>query len=159
MAFGLKLTRLVGFPRSLLRGAQNSSAPRRNRRRSARRGRTVGHHDLLDRKPKALSGGQRQRVALGRANRAASGGVFDGRAALQPRCQTARADARRTDKIAPAIGRHDDLRHARSGRGDDDGPTHRRDARRRFAAVRHARSRSTISRATSSLPASSARPR
>ena len=46
----------------------------------------------LDRKPKALSGGQRQRVAMGRAIVRAAAGVPDGRAAVQPRREAARAD-------------------------------------------------------------------
>ena len=45
----------------------------------------------------------------------------DGRAALQPRRQAARADARRADQAARA-GEHDHhLRHPRPGRGHDDG--------------------------------------
>ena len=47
----------------------------------------------LDRKPANLSGGQRQRVAMGRAIVRQPQGVPDGRAAVQPRRQAARADA------------------------------------------------------------------
>src|SRR3954468_18142061 len=51
---------------------------------------------LLDRKPKELSGGQRQRVAIGRAI-VRKPKVFPlERAALQPRCCLAGADADRT---------------------------------------------------------------
>ena len=47
----------------------------------------------MERKPANLSGGQRQRVAMGRRDRARPEGVPDGRAALEPRRQAARADA------------------------------------------------------------------
>ena len=49
----------------------------------------------LDRKPKELSGGQRQRVAMGRAIVRTAAGLPDGRAAVEPRRQAARPDARR----------------------------------------------------------------
>ncbi len=73
-------------------------------------------------------------------DRAASCGVPDGRAALEPRREAARADARRDREAAPARRDDDDLRHARSSRGDDDGPPHRRHEGRRRAASRHAQS-------------------
>ena len=50
---------------------------------------------LLDRKPGQLSGGQRQRVAMGRAIVREPQGVPHGRAAVEPRRQAPRADARR----------------------------------------------------------------
>ena len=56
---------------------------------------TLGLTEYLDRRPGALSGGQRQRVAMGRAIVRRPAGLPDGRAALQPRRQAARADARR----------------------------------------------------------------
>ena len=72
-------------------------------------------------------------------DRARAGRVPDGRAALQPRRGAARADARR-DPQAPAPPRDDDdLRHARPGRGDDDGRPDRRHEARRPPAGRHAR--------------------
>ena len=74
----------------------------------------------------------------GPRDRARTGRVPDGRAALQPRREAARADARR-DQEAPGRPRHDDdLRHARPGRGDDDGRPRRRDAQGRAAAGRRA---------------------
>src|SRR3954452_11331653 len=106
---------------------------------------------FLDRKPRALSGGQRQRGALGRAivrepaaggARAREGGraasLLDGGAALEPRREAARPDAR-GDLAHPAAPRHDDrVRHARPGRGADDGRPHRRDEGRHPAAGRPA---------------------
>ncbi len=65
-------------------------------------------------------------------------GLPDGRAALQPRREAARADARRHRRAAGAPRRHHRLRHARPGRGDDARPPRRRAARREAAAVRHA---------------------
>ena len=81
------------------------------------------------------------RAALGRpapAGRAGAGdrappaGVPDGRAAVEPRRQAARADPRRAGGAAAAAVGHDHLRHPRPGRGDDDGTPHR-GARRRCA--------------------------
>ena len=70
----------------------------------------------------------------GPRDRARAGGVPDGRAALEPRREAARADARR-DREAPERPRHDHrLRHARPGRGDDDGRPRRRHAQGRAAA-------------------------
>ena len=54
----------------------------------------------LDRQPKELSGGQRQRVAMGRAIVRRAAGVPDGRAALEPRREAARPDARRHREAA-----------------------------------------------------------
>ena len=65
--------------------------------------------ELLDRKPRQLSGGQRQRVAIGRAIVRAAQGVPVRRAAVQPRCRTARADAHRDRQAAPGARRHHGL--------------------------------------------------
>ena len=82
---------------------------------------SLGLQELLDRKPAQLSGGQRQRVALARAIVRRPAGVPDGRAALEPRRQAPGPDARRARR-APAPARRDGrVRHARPGRGDDDG--------------------------------------
>ena len=56
----------------------------------------------LDRKPANLSGGQRQRVAMGWGNRALAQGIPDGRAAVEPRRQAARADAHRDPSYSAA---------------------------------------------------------
>ena len=65
-------------------------------------------------------------------------GVPDGRAALEPRREAPRRDARRAHPAPRPARRDDRLRHPRPGRGDDPRPAGRRDARRRPAAVRHA---------------------
>ena len=85
------------------------------------------------------------RPALGRP--AAAGGdgprdraraerLPDGRAALEPRREAPRADARRHRRAAGAPGRDDGLRHARPVRGDDARASRRRPRGRRAAAVR-----------------------
>ena len=74
----------------------------------------------------------------GARDRAAAGRVPDGRAALQPRRQAARADADRGGRAAGAPGRDDRVRHARPGRGHDDGPSGRGPEGRGAAAVRRA---------------------
>ena len=124
LAFGLKLHKL----------------PKKRGRRSASSGaaKILQIEEYLKRKPRALSGGQRQRVAMGRAIVREPRGVPDGRAALEPRREAARADARRDPPAAAAARRDDDLRHARPGRGDDDGRPRRRHERRAPAAGRHA---------------------
>ena len=63
-------------------------------------------------------------------------GVLDGRAAVEPRREAAHADARRDRPPAQGGQRHDDLRHPRSGRGDDARPARRRYAQGRAAAGR-----------------------
>ena len=81
----------------------------------------LGLSDELERKPGQLSGGQRQRVAMGRAI------VRDPQVFLMDE-PLSNLDAKLRDPDAsrdrphPARARrHHDLRHARPGRGDDDG--------------------------------------
>ena len=71
-------------------------------------------------------------------DRPRAGGVPDGRAALQPRRQAARPDARRDRPPPPAAQDDRRLRHPRPGRGDDDGLAHRGHERGPAAAGRHA---------------------
>ena len=95
----------------------------------------------------------------GTGDRPRAAGVPDGRAALQPRREAAHADARRDRRPAARARRHDDVRHPRPGRGDDDGHADRRDARRHPAAAGPAAGSSTTSPTTSSSRPSSARRR
>ena len=86
--------------------------------------------ELLERKPRALSGGQRQRVALGRALvREPQAFLMD--EPLSNLDAKLRVQTRSEIKHLQRAGRDDDgLRHARPGRGDDDGRPRRGDERR-----------------------------
>ena len=74
----------------------------------------------------------------GQGDRPQAIGVLDGRAVVEPRCQAARADARRDLPAATRVQDHDRLRHPRSGRGDDDGRSRCRAQRRPGRAMRSA---------------------
>ena len=94
------------------------------------------------RAPEAQAGPAVRRPAPARRHgsrdRARAGRVPDGRAALEPRREAPRPDARR-DPEHPAPARDDhDLRHARPDRGDDDGRPRRRHAPGQARAGRHA---------------------
>ena len=87
------------------------------------------------------------RAALGRPaparrdgarDRARAAGVPHGRAALEPRREAPRRHARVARAAPPAARRHDRLRDARPGRGDDARPARRGDAGRPHPAGRHA---------------------
>ena len=81
----------------------------------------LGLEELLERKPRALSGGQRQRVAMGRAIVREPQAFLmdeplsnlDAKLRVQTRAEIAKL------QIEPR--RNDDVRHARPGRGHDDG--------------------------------------
>src|SRR3954467_13361555 len=75
----------------------------------------LGLEELMKRRPGQLSGGQRQGGAGGRGVARGAEGFPAGRAAVEPRCEAARADARGAETAAPAAGYHDDLRDARPG--------------------------------------------
>ena len=95
----------------------------------------------------------------GARDRARPEGLPDGRAAVEPRREAARADAH--GGLAPAAAaRHDDgLRDPRPDRGDDARRPRRGHARRPAAAGRPRRRSSTTTRSTCSSPGSSARRR
>ncbi len=109
------------------------------------------------RKPHQLSGGQQQRVALARS------------LVKRPQAAVARrtdVGARQADPAAhadrgrqhPPVGRRDVHHgHARPGRGDDHGPTARRDERRPDRPRSARRTKSMNSRIRASRPSSSAR--
>ncbi len=95
----------------------------------------------------------------GARHRARAQGVPVRRAALQPRRQAARADAKRAAGAAPAAEDHHALRDARPGRGDDARAPHDGDERRARRADRRAARGIPETRPPPSSPASSARRR
>ena len=115
MGFALKM-------RGVSKDGDRRPRPRRGARARPLRGAAEEAADALGRPAPAGGDGPR--------DRARAAGVPDGRAALQPRREAPRRDARR-DLADPARPRRDDdLRHPRPGRGDDDGRPRLRDARR-----------------------------
>ena len=122
----------IGFP--LSRGREEGRAGA-----SGARGRGVARTDRLPR-PEAGAAFRRPASAGGDGarNRPRAARLPDGRAALEPRREAARADARRHRRAAVAARRHHRLRHTRPGRGDDAGPPRRRPQGRPAPAVRRA---------------------
>ncbi len=136
-------------PAAAAYASRGGHAARQRRRRDARPPRSLAPQagSALGRPATARRDGPRARP---RAE-----GVPAGRAAVEPGREAARADARRTEAVAPSFRRHHDLRHARSGRGDDARRSHRRDDRRTPPAARSRRRTSTTIRRTCSSPGSS----
>ena len=107
--------------------------------RSARSPRCSRSTTILDRYPSSISGGQQQRASLARALvRDADLYLLDEpMGQLEPQL---RAVLRGRLKDFLRRARHDlDLRHPRPDRGQRARRPHRRDGRRRAAAIRHAR--------------------
>ena len=148
-----------GAEHELRAQAARRAARPRSRRASSAPPRSSTSTQLLGRYPAPVVGRPASARRDGPRHRARSAGVPVRRAALQSRRQAARADARRDQGAAPAAEDHDDLRHARSGRGDDHGRPHRRDARRRDRADGPAAGALRPARRPCSSPASSARRR
>ena len=114
---------------------------RARRSSSPRRPSSLGLDDLPRPQARAALG---RSAAAGRAragDRAPAAGVPDGRAAVEPRRQAARADARRAHRAAATPRGDDRVRHPRPGRGDDDGRPHRDHERGRAPAGRAAAGR------------------
>ena len=143
MAFGLE---------NIAHAARRDRQPRCGTRR-----RMLQLDALLDRRPTQLSGGQRQRVAIGRAIvREPTVFLFD--EPLSNLDAELRVQMRTEITALHQRLRHDDdLRHARPGRGDDDGRQDRRAARRAGRAGRRAARTLQPAAPTASSPASSAR--
>ena len=104
LAFGLQLRRT---PKAEMNDASTTSAA------------ILG----LDRAARAQAGRALRRPAAagrdGPGDGARAAGVPDGRAAVEPGREAPRADARRARAAPRSPRHHHDLRHARSGRGDD----------------------------------------
>ncbi len=123
LGFGLKLR---GAPKAeIARRVERGRAHPRARRAARPQARRA-----LGRPAPARRDGPRDRARAAR--------VPDGRAALQPRREAARLDARAAQPAARAARHHHGLRHARPGRGDDARRSCRGPAPRRPPAVRHA---------------------
>ena len=121
-----------------LRPRAAQARPRDNRRE----GRGDPRHHAARPAGRALSGRAVGRPAAARLARPRAGrGARNSaarRAAVEPRRQPARGDALRGAPPARRLSLHDDLRHPRPERGDDDRRPHRRDERRAHRAAGHA---------------------
>ena len=142
-----------------LRAADGGGAEGRDRRARSGGGEDPRHRGV----PRAEAA-----PALGRAAPAGCDGprdrpraarLPDGRAALEPGREAARRHESRDRRAAAPARGHDALRHARPGRGDDDGRPRRRHEGRSAPAVRHAARALRRIPSTRSWRASSGRPR
>ena len=123
-------------------GLKNRGTPKDEiEKRVKEAARILAIEPFLARKPRAVVRRPAPARRHGPRHRAQAAGLPLRRAALQPRRQAARADARR-DQAPPAGSRRDlDLRHPRSGRGDDALRQARGDVRRPDRAGRLPRRR------------------
>jgi len=121
IAFGLKM---AGLPRPDIDRKVEAAAA------------TLNLTPYLERKPRDLSGGQRQRVAIGRAIvREPKAFLFD--EPLSNLDAALRVQMRmEVTKTAKAARDHRRLRHARPGRGYDDGRQDRRTERGQYRTIR-----------------------
>ena len=119
MAFGLKLHGLK----------KREIEPRVNADRADARHRRAAQAEAVPALGRTAAAGRH-----GPGDRARARRVPDGRAALQPRREAARRDARVPGNAPPAAPDDHALRHARPDRGDDDGRPRRGHARRPAAA-------------------------
>ena len=124
----------IGFA---LRAAQACQRPRCNAK-VEEAAQILGLTEHLRRKPGTALRRSAPARRDGPGDRPRAGRLPDGRAALEPRREAARADARRDLPHPAPARRRDDLRHPRPDRGDDDGRPGGRAACRRAAAVRRA---------------------
>ena len=117
------------------RGARQGDVARPGRPRSSSWSASPGSSK---RKPRQLSGGQQQRVALARALVNQPARAAARRAARRARPQAPQADAARAEGDPARHRHHLRPRHARPGRGDDDGGPDRDHERRPDRAARRA---------------------
>ena len=142
--------------RSCARSPRTRSTERVRRRRPT----ILELTENLDRKPGAALRRPAPAGRDGPRDRSPAAGLPDGRAALEPRRQAARPDARRDRARCSAssdVTTH--LRHPRPGRGHDDGRPGRACSRAASSSRSTRRRTSTTIRTTCSSPASSARRR
>ena len=150
----LTVAQNIGFPLKIARGEEGRARRARRGGRAAARAHGV---------PRAQAGPALRRPAPARRDgprdRARAERLPDGRAALEPRREAARADARGHRRAAVRLRDHDRLRDARPVRGDDARPSRRRRCTTAGCSSSARRASSTTGRRTCSSPASSARRR
>ena len=123
----------IGFPLRIARVPKTERARRANEVAQAARARAVSRAQARPALRRPAAAGRDGPRDHSRAER-----LPDGRAALEPRREASRPDARRDRLAAVAARDHDGLRDARPVGGDDARRSRRRARRRPAAAVRHA---------------------